>query len=195
MDAPEQGDLIQENVIASREAAQRSRTTVGWIASSAFASSQRRPLFHFPVCRSCRCRLSPNGFTLLEVLVAFTILALMLTVLLRIFSDGFRGMTAADVHAAAALHAQAALASVGAEIPLAVGDWSGEHDDGFRWRVSIDLYDEPTMVAPLRSFLVYRILVSAEHGSGSGTVTLSSLRIGGAEPNVTGEEGDGSPLQ
>ena len=129
------------------------------------------------------------------MLVAFTILALMLTVLLRIFSDGFRGMTAADVHAAAALHAQAALASVGAEIPLAVGDWSGEHEDGFRWRVSIDLYDEPTMVAPLRSFLVYRILVSAEHGSGSGTVTLSSLRIGGAEPNVTGEEGDGSPLQ
>ncbi|MGZ9033159.1 MAG: PulJ/GspJ family protein [Rhodospirillales bacterium] len=151
--------------------------------------------FISPGCRSCRCRLSPNGFTLLEVLVAFTILALMLTVLLRIFSDGFRGMTAADVHAAAALHAQAALASVGAEIPLAVGDWSGEHEDGFRWRVSIDLYDEPTMVAPLRSFLVYRILVSAEHGSGSGTVTLSSLRIGGAEPNVTGEEGDGSPLQ
>ncbi len=130
------------------------------------------------------------------MLVAFTILALMLTVLLRIFSEGFRGMTAADVHAAAALHAQAALASVGAEIPLAVGEWTGEHEDGFRWRVSIDLYAEPGLVVPPRSFLVYEVLASAEHGSGGGAVTLSSLRIGGAEPTLPGEDeegGDGAP--
>jgi general secretion pathway protein I len=136
-------------------------------------------------------RRGAAGFTLLEVLVAFTILALMMTVLLRIFSEGFRGMTAAEVHAAAALHAQAALASVGAEIPLAVGDWTGEHDDGFRWHVRIDLYDEPAMVVPPRSFLVYQIVASADPGAGAGGVTLSSLRIGAAEPALPGEEEGG----
>jgi general secretion pathway protein I len=139
-----------------------------------------------------------GGFTLLEVLVAFTILALMLTVLLRIFSEGFRGMTAAEVHAAAALHAQAALASVGAEIPLAVGEWTGQYDDGFRWRVRIDFYGEPAMVIPSRSFLVYRVLASAEHASAVGGVTLSSLRIAGAAPALPGQEegaGDGGTPQ
>ena len=79
------------------------------------------------------------------MLVAFTILALMLTVLLRIFSDGFRGMSAAEAHATAALHAQAALAGVGSEIPLAVGEWAGEYGDGFRWEVSIEPYQEPAL--------------------------------------------------
>lgn len=140
--------------------------------------------------------LDPAGFTLLEVLVAFTILALMMTVLLRIFSEGFRGMTAAEVHAAAALHAQAAMASVGAEIPLTIGEWTGKHDDGFRWRVSIELYEEPAMLlVPQRSFLLYRVLAAAEHASGTGAVTLSSLRIGRAEPQMfDGEEaGAGAP--
>ena len=137
--------------------------------------------------------LGAAGFTLLEVLVAFTILALMLTVLLRIFSEGFRGMSAAEVHAAAALHAQAALTSVGAEIPLAAGDWAGERD-GFLWRVSIDLYQEPALMASQRSFLLYRVLASAEHASGAGAVTLSGLRVGGSEPSLPGEEPDaGAP--
>ena len=137
--------------------------------------------------------LGAAGFTLLEVLVAFTILALMLTVLLRIFSEGFRGMSAAEVHAAAALHAQAALASVGAEIPVAVGDWAGERD-GFLWRVSIDLYQEPALTTAQRSFPLYRVLASAEHASGAGAVTLSGLRAGRLEPGLPGEEGDaGAP--
>jgi hypothetical protein len=121
------------------------------------------------------------------VLVAFTILALMLTVLLRIFSDGFRGIGSADLHAAAALHAQSALAGVGAEIPLTVGEWAGEHDDGFRWQVSIGLYDEPAMLATLKSFIVYRIVASARRGSAE--VTLSGLRIGAVQPALP-EEGE-----
>jgi general secretion pathway protein I len=133
-----------------------------------------------------------GGFTLLEVLVAFTILALMLTVLLRIFADGFRGMSAAEAHAAAALHAQAALAGVGAEIPLAVGEWSGEHDDGFLWQVSIEPYQEPALAASERAFRLYRIFATARHASGAGAVTLSGLRIAGAGPSLPGEgEGEG----
>lgn len=122
------------------------------------------------------------------MLVAFTILALMLTVLLRIFSEGFRGIGSADLHAAAALHAQSALASVGAEIPITTGEWAGEHDDGFRWQVSIGLYDDdPAMLATLKSFIVYRIVASARRGPVE--VTLSGLRIGSVQPTLP-EEGE-----
>lgn len=120
-----------------------------------------------------------RGFTLLEVLVAFTVLAIMMTVLLRIFSDGFRGMTAADAHTLATLHAQSALASVGGEIPLTPGDWTGVHDDGFRWRVEIEPYEELGMIVPPRAFVAYRIMVVVE-GQRTGSATLSSLRLAGA---------------
>lgn len=119
------------------------------------------------------------GFTLLEVLIAFTVLALMMTVLLRIFSDGFRGMTAADAHALATLHAQTALASVGGEIPLAPGDWTGTYEDGFRWRVRVEPYTELGMIAPPRAFIAYRIIAVVE-GQRSAGVTLSTLRLAGA---------------
>jgi general secretion pathway protein I len=148
--------------------------------------------------RSNRSVLAPSrgrgaaGFTLLEVLVAFTILALMLTVLLRIFADGFRGMSAAEAHAAAALHAQAALAGVGAEIPLAAGEWSGEYDDGFLWQVSIEPYLEPALAASQRSFRLYQVFATARHASGATAVTLSGLRIAGTGPSLPGEgEGEG----
>lgn len=130
-----------------------------------------------------------GGFTLLEVLVAFTVLALIMTVLLRIFSDGFRGMTAAEVHAAAALHAQATLASVGAEIPLAPGEWSGTYDDGFRWQVRVEPYEEAGMIVPPRAFIAYRVIAAVD-GRRSGGVTLSSLRLAGAGLDQPVEDAD-----
>lgn len=145
--------------------------------------------------RSLRRRLrrrragANGGFTLLEVLVAFTVLALLMTVLLRIFSDGFRGMTAAEVHAAATLHAQTALASVGTEIPLGEGEWNGVYDDGFRWRVAIQPYGEPGLIVPPRTFIAYRV-VAAVDGRHSGGVTLTTLRLASASLVQPDEDAD-----
>jgi general secretion pathway protein I len=139
-----------------------------------------------------RLRGRTGGFTLLEVLVAFTILALLMTVLLRIFSDGFRGISAANVHAAATLHAQATLASVGAEIPLTIGEWSGQYDDGLRWRLRIEAYGEPALVIRPRSFLAYRVTASVDDGRRAG-VTLSSLRLVGADQMEPDENGNEPP--
>ncbi len=136
-----------------------------------------------------RAGCSSGGFTLLEVLIAFTVLALLMTVLLRIFSDGFRGMTAAEVNATATLHAQTALAGVGAEIPLAEGEWAGVYDDGFRWRVVIEPYEEPGMIVPPRTFIAYRVVAAVE-GRHAGGVTLSSLRLAGASPLQPSEDTD-----
>jgi len=163
------------------------------VTAQSLGSPRRRPTLGD---RSRTDRRGAGGFTLLEVLVAFTILAMMLTVLLRIFSDGFRGMSAAEAHATAALHAQAALAGVGSEIPLAVGEWAGEYGDGFRWEVSIEPYQEPALTLSQRSFRLYRVFATATHASGAGAVTLSGLRIAGAEPTMPGEEeGDAGPPQ
>lgn len=136
-----------------------------------------------------------GGFTLLEVLVAFTILALMMTVLLRIFSDGFRGMSAAERYAVSALHAQSALAAVGAEIPLQVGAWSGDFDDGFRWSVHIDAYTEPGLLTEPPTFTAYRIAVVVDNGDAKGRVALASLRISQPESPVPEETDAGAAPQ
>lgn len=123
------------------------------------------------------------------MLIAFTILALLMTVLLRIFSEGFRGMTAAEVHATATLHAQSALASVGSEIPLAPGEWTGLYQDGFRWRVRVEPYDEPAMVVPRRAYLALQVTAVVD-GRRSGSVTLSTLRLAGIGPLLPDEDFD-----
>lgn len=112
----------------------------------------------------------------------------MMTVLLRIFSEGFRGMSAADTHAVAALHAQSTLAGVGAEIPLEAGEWSGAFDDGFRWSIRIAPYAEAGLPTQPPMVAAYQIAVVVDNGRGGGQVTLASLRIAQPLTNLQGQQ-------
>ena len=86
-----------------------------------------------------------RGFTLLEVLISFVILALAMGAILQAFSQGLRVMTVTERHAEATLLAQTKMAEVGTVIPLE----AGEHEDvfesdletPFRWRVVIEPYE------------------------------------------------------
>ena len=63
-----------------------------------------------------------RGLSLLEVLVAFSILALTLGVLLRIFGSGLRGAALAGAYSQAALQAETLLSRSGIEASLEVGE-------------------------------------------------------------------------
>ena len=88
-----------------------------------------------------------RGFSLLEVLVAFVILALILGVLMQIFSGGLRNASRVDEYQQAMLLGQSKLASIGIEIPLKVSESNGEFDAVYRWHVSI----RPYLVAPAQT--------------------------------------------
>ena len=79
-----------------------------------------------------------SGFTLLEVLVAFTILAVLLTALIQAFSQGLRASTVAEERATAVLVARSIMAEVGSSIPLEESEQSGDLEDGLGWRLIID---------------------------------------------------------
>lgn len=85
---------------------------------------------------------SQQGFSLLEVLVAFVVLALAMGVLMQIFSGGLQNATRASETQQAVLLAQSKLAEVGAGLPLQAGDNGGEFDDSYRWQVSIRPYQD-----------------------------------------------------
>jgi general secretion pathway protein I len=78
-----------------------------------------------------------RGFSLLEVLVAFIILALALGVLMRIFSGGLGNIGTAEHYSRAVAIAESELASIGVGVPLTEGESTGGAEDGYTWRTSV----------------------------------------------------------
>lgn len=127
-------------------------------------------------------RHAEQGFTLIEVLVAFMILTLSLSVLFRIFSGGLTNVTVAGDYAQAVLVAESQLAVVGRSEPLLVGQVYGESGERFRWRRTIENYmpweDDTALTAPVSvSGYHVSIEVSWTHNGRDQQITLNSLRV------------------
>ena len=108
-----------------------------------------------------------RGFSLLEVLVAFVILALILSVLMQIFSGGLRNASRADEYQQAVLLGQSKLASVGIETPLEVSESNGEFDAVYRWHVSIRPYLETPAQASDADWIASADFTRVTAGSGN----------------------------
>jgi general secretion pathway protein I len=129
------------------------------------------------------------GFSLIEVLVAFAILAVSLGVLLQIFSRGTSTTIATAQYSRAVALAEARLAAVGSAIPLKEGSFSGAPEDGFAWEVGIaavELGDStagPGLSSSEPPVKAYRVTVSVlwPNGRRARRLTLSTLRLGGPE--------------
>ncbi len=129
-------------------------------------------------------RHQEGGFTLLEVLVAFTIFALSFTAILQIFAGGLGNGAVADRALIALGHAESLLARAGLEQPLAAGQRRGNFDDGMTWVEDVSLYSDAEMTAGEHpaGLTPYAVTVSVTWTDGGKTrdVTLNSLRLGPA---------------
>lgn len=89
-------------------------------------------------------RGSAGGFTLLEVIIAFALLALALTLLLGSLSGASRQIRHADHASRAALHAQSLLAQAGVGEILQPGRSEGKFADSeYRWALDVSPYQDP----------------------------------------------------
>lgn len=88
------------------------------------------------------------GFTLIEVMIAFALLALALTLLLGSLSGAARQVRHADYTSNAALHAQSLLAQVGVVEPLRPGRREGVFGAGtYQWQLDVSPYVDPLLPA------------------------------------------------
>ena len=127
-----------------------------------------------------------RGFSLLEILVAFSILALSLGILMRIFSGGLTSADVARDRFRATLLAQTLLAGLGVESTLVAGENSGAQGDQFRWKVKVAAFDDPARAGergPARATPAGELWRVSVHVSGGGqnggseqSITLDSLR-------------------
>lgn len=107
-----------------------------------------------PLMRRAEPAERHGGFTLIEVLVAFAIAALLLVPLLRIFSGGVGALTRSERAAEAALWAQTLLEARSGEAPMVEGTESGDLPGGYHWQRTVKLYGEAGMSVQLRTPLV-----------------------------------------
>jgi general secretion pathway protein I len=88
--------------------------------------------------------LSParqRGFTLIEIVVAFAILALGLGITMQIASGAMRNARQAATRTDAALYAQSLLDSVGVGERLEEGGSSGDFNEQFHWDLDARKYE------------------------------------------------------
>ena len=135
---------------------------------------------------------APAGFSVLEVLVAFMIVALVVTALFRLFGGALGNASAADEWTRALLVAQNRLELAAAAQPLRESTDAGTEADGrVAWRTSVVPYVPPdanqdleraSEAMPTR---LYRVTVDVRFPGASGrerTLTLSTVKIGARNP-------------
>ena len=154
---------------------------------------QDRPNGRRPAVAGWKIRIDPKrsdyalaqtrGFTLIEVLVAFAILAVALGVLIQVFSTGLRNARVAEAYTTATLYAESMLAAVGVEEPLAAGETSGDFDERFRWRLDVQPYEIPDSDNEAAVGRAFRVVVTVSWGDEDDprNVTLTTLRLAPAE--------------
>lgn len=100
--------------------------------------------------------VNQRGFTLLEILVAFTILAVLGTALLQLFQGGMRSLAASEEYTRAALLAQSELSRLNSEPALQPAIQEGELEPGYRYRLSLEplVEDGQTLAGLLQADLV-----------------------------------------
>lgn len=95
----------------------------------------------------------PLGFTLLETLVALSVLAISLVVVLQLFSGGLRAEKASDDYSRAVFYGSEKMEEMLLVTPLEEGILEGDCDEKYRWQtevVPIELPEEEEATLPFR---------------------------------------------
>jgi general secretion pathway protein I len=137
-------------------------------------------------------RQAAAGFSLLEVLVAFIILALVGTALFELFGGALNNASAADEYSRAALVAESRLTAGAVETPLREGSDQGISEDGkYAWATRIEPYVAPGTTADedrlgqLASVRLWRISVTVSWPGTLGnqrSISLATVRLAPKQP-------------
>ncbi|MGB9715552.1 MAG: type IV pilus modification PilV family protein [Thermodesulfovibrionales bacterium] len=120
---------------------------------------------------------SKRGFTLLEILVALSILGIAITIILQLFSANLRSLSASEDYVFAVSKAEAKMREILDDKDISEKSWTEITDDGYRMDVSINegLKDR-TENLQVRAFEV-TLTVSWAKNMKNKSLTLRTMKI------------------
>lgn len=136
--------------------------------------------------------LRQRGYTLLEVIVAFALLAMALTLLLGTLSGAAKQVRWSSDAGRAALYAQSLMDQVGVGQPLKPGQRSGDFENGrYRWTLGVAQWRDPLPASsqPIdpNAPRLFEVQLAVEWGDGGAgrRLFLRSLRSSAASSEVS----------
>jgi general secretion pathway protein I len=133
-----------------------------------------------------------RGFSLIEVLAAFVILALVATTLFELFGGALRNASAADDWSRAVLVAESRLAETAGTRPLREVSERGDTDEGrIKWEARVAPWEAPTAEPELgrvtdnMATRLYRIEVDVTFpglAGGERKISLATVRVAEKDP-------------
>ena len=134
---------------------------------------------------------------MLEVMLAFVLLAMLMGLSIAALSNGLRQVRRAQDETEATLYAQSLLDGIGVLAPIAPGTRDGRFGDGrYRYRLDIREVQDPAPVASAPTAApdlsvpprLYRIALLVQWGEGKAgqRLSLATLRARASNPMPTG---------
>jgi prepilin-type N-terminal cleavage/methylation domain-containing protein len=118
-----------------------------------------------------------GGFTLLEIIIALSVIGIAVIVAIQLFSANLRAIAASEGHVNAAAHAEAVMRSVVTDEEFPNNAVSGISRDGFRYESSITkVFEDRTRNVNVDIYQV-KVAVYWNEGPRQKSVSLVTLKL------------------
>ena len=122
---------------------------------------------------------SHEGFTLIETLIAISVLAISLVVILQLFSGGLKSSQLSDEYTRGIFHAREKMDEILLASRLTEGVITGRFEDGFRWRAEarhLDTQEARNVQLPFHAFNI-SVDVIWDMGGNERRFTINAIKL------------------
>ena len=132
-----------------------------------------------PDCRIGKTQFrTTSGFALIEILVAVSVLAISLVVILQLFSGGLKSRKLSEQYARGVFHAREKMAEILLDPDLSEGETEGQFEDEYRWQAVITrvVSDEDEEKLPV-DLLNVELRITWRDGEKEKSFSIDTLKI------------------